>query len=519
MSTSSNKETSGDQRQLLTDNGHACRYISNGLSNLNFDQMGNKQSSGSGNGQPGQASQSKASSYKSPKFINKFKGHRNRTASSVVDTVVEEEPNGNVDEHSGNYLQVVDNLLSPDVQSVYIDALSHLNSPDDVFNSPIIQVDDGDLLASIDVQLTSLSLDEVDANIEMPMVGTSSDRKGNLHLNLSDKTSTSIRKPRSVSSSSSDGGIYTVLTRPSSASSTTNTRPPRNGHRSSSLSSSMPLPTFCATKHRKVILSPISSPNKTPTNENKMYLEGNLQRKVASLTLDGGDSSNTTTKLPKAVPQKLDISQLERFEGKFDLNGIQSATQIAKHLIIVILVAFSSKLTLFTCYNYLIEGRMLVNWLASALVDKDQHISDRGHVSNDPSGQVSNKKAIVGQVCAYLLAAGVLKQAEECESSGVLADFRVSCKLYPKHVNETNFSNRSVGPNVRVGFASQFNYQFVECFDGGSTYDLISLATTRPAGHDGYQGGPEIHRGRTSAADYPDERTVPGHGGHAEPGT
>lgn len=342
--------------------------------------MGNKQPSGGGNG--GQGTQARASnhSFKSPKFIAKFKGHRTRTASTtgqtpLVDTVIEERhefDNGTADDTNG--------VTSPDGNpSVYIDALSHLNSPvndEDVFRAP--GDSDSDLLAQIDVHLTGNCSKKVVESVASQQ-GSRNDRKSGLHLNLSDKTSmASSRKAsaRTVSCSSSsslplscssvEGGVFSVLSRPSSAS----TR--RTGshipaiHRSSSLSSSSggcqvpstPSPTFSATKHRKVVLSPITSPNKTPTNPvgtpvglpgasrhasgSSINLDGNILRKVASLTFENakqqasssvahssstgsGSFCNSYGLTKGTVPQKLDISQLERFEGEFKVYSFECA--------------------------------------------------------------------------------------------------------------------------------------------------------------------------------------------------
>lgn len=82
---------------------------------------------------------------------------------------------------------------------------------------------------------------------------------------------------------------------------------------------------------------------------------------------------------------------------------------------------------------------MLVNWLASAIVDGNaEFVSDRDTLAHQDTKSVSTKnRQIVGHICAYLLAAGVLRQVNAAQGDAASSgDFRVSVlrRLRSRHL-------------------------------------------------------------------------------------
>nr|XP_042906430.1 formin-2 isoform X2 [Parasteatoda tepidariorum] len=197
----------------------------------------------------------------------------------------------------------------------------------------------------------------------------------------------------------------------------------RQQHQRGSLDSG--LPPFTLTQHRKVVLPPhkyaAPPPSSTPSLQNgksaisgseeclrpaNLYgsgmeqqqhtpspsrrhssygdvppLDGNVLRKVASLTLDKATIDSKVNR-PKFVPEKLDFSLYEKF-----------------------------------------EGQMLIHWLCSAFPD-DHYL--RFLLSKQ------DLKILAAQFCTNLLAAGVLRQIED-ENAPLANLFRPDLMYYWTH--------------------------------------------------------------------------------------
>lgn len=316
-----------DDDVIATDNSH--------LHESHHLEMGNKQS-----GSAGQSGDGKNVG-KSPARLMKFGKHKDKKNHQQFLQTPDRSSNrgSNIDISPGHDVR--------SVTSVYCDALSSLNSlnspsseEDHIFVDVRSNADADDLLAQINIELGK-------------------DEKGT----ILPPTSLSLQSTNSVSSSSATTPTFTLTTHKKVVLPKLNaTSPVKSPLASPSMPETPPKPPPRGVRHSSISSSLYDGPS---------GMDGNVLRKVASITLEKNKVDNCDSKISRPkVPTRLDLSTFERF-----------------------------------------EGQQLLNWLIGSFQENNQ--------LNDLLNNKQDLRIILTQFCTNLLAAGVLRQCDNAQSEKI----------------------------------------------------------------------------------------------------